>query len=219
VGIVYWGDGGFIDVAHGGATGDGNWNTVANWYLVLSTPGGTCCPDIPGTPLGRTPLPGDSIVMAGFAAGTQDITTGPANWAGPLTWLGSAAPMPTFIQAGLYSGTVTVNRSGSIVAGYGIKGGSFTGTVALQGGTLSTPLAQISGGTFTGTVTRNNNSLPSTRASNIITGGTYSPTGTVHMAGGTITDPQNIPTDPGFAQGGGTFAPILTVLGPTAGYA
>jgi hypothetical protein len=201
---VYWGDGLT-------ATGTGNWNTAANWYSSL---GFICCGcPVAGAPLGRVPnVATDTVILAGFVHGTNNITTGPAGgWSGTINWLQAGQLGPINIAAGTYSGTVTIHipaRTG-VPAGIGIIGGTFAGLVQLQAGSSTTNYASISGGMFTGTVTRTQLTAPF----NLITGGTYSPTANVTLNAGDQVVPTNIPADPGFAEGGGTFAPVLNVTG------
>lgn len=99
-----------------------------------------------------------------------------------------------------------------------ISAGIFNSTVNLKG-------AKVTGGTFYGAVTSN---MPfpagSTEGLGVegsyvhtrIAGGTYLPLATVTLikSGGAWTlDPDTLPPDPGFKQGGGTFAPRITLTG------
>ena len=216
---------------------DGNWNTVGNWYLTLGTGPSCCCtvPGTPATPAGRVPAPGDTVMMYGNAtvAAHNNITTGPANWAGPVDWAGSEC----LLEAGTFSGTITIdlpNAPGSGVS-VGINGGTYTGTIDIPyvnsmgvgsgntgifSGTFSsastvsltgagsTPTGKVGifGGTFQGTVTRSG-------TTNIISGGTYEPAWNPAFVSPNSLNVSTIPTDPGFAQGGGTFAPRVTISG------
>jgi hypothetical protein len=161
-------------------------------------------------------MAGDSVLIAqGAASSAPGITTGPtAGWAGPVSWYsrGENSPLPTqAIKAGNYSGTVTMPAiAGDTVPVVEITGGTFSGDVIIENGTISAAGTgpTIAGGTFTGTVTRLfNNGISA------ITGGIYSPTATVTLNASGQVVPTDIPNDPGFAQGGGTFAPILNVSG------
>jgi hypothetical protein len=195
-----------------GATG--NWNTVSNWYSAPGAPPGSCCCGVPGTPLGRVPNAAtDSVILFNSTtsgATPGQITTGPSGgYAGSITWSTVTGLGKWLIAAGNYSGNITINNAGGSVPAteFGISGGSFSGDVVLQGinGSVSASslLAEISGGTFTGTVTRSQ--FP---YQNKITGGTYSPTATATQTDGII---DTVPEDPGFAAGGGTFSPQITI--------
>ncbi|OYW74634.1 MAG: hypothetical protein B7Z37_16930 [Verrucomicrobia bacterium 12-59-8] len=99
-----------------------------------------------------------------------------------------------------------------------ISAGTFNSTVNVKG-------AKVTGGTFYGAVTSNmpfpvgdkegtaqEGSYVHTR----IAGGTYMPLATVALtkSGGAWTlDTTTLPLDPGFKQGGGTFAPRITLTG------
>lgn len=99
-----------------------------------------------------------------------------------------------------------------------ISAGTFNSTVNVKG-------AKVTGGTFYGTVTSNmpfpagdkegggqEDNYVHTR----IAGGTYMPLATVALikSGGAWTlDPDTLPLDPGFKQGGGTFSPRFTLTG------
>jgi hypothetical protein len=216
---------------------DGNWNHAANWYLTLGSV--ICCICTPGTPAGRVPQQGDSVVLVASpnASGSniKNIVTGPVLWNGPVSWLG----LSITIQAGNFSGPVIVGLAASNASG-GISGGTFSGPVAFNGtfptNALSASNWIISGGTFTGTVTRKTD-LGSTRYGTAITGGTYSPRAAVQLLPGSspyagppipnatpavayqlqASQLPNLPVDPGFAVGGGTFAPVLVIAGIPGG--
>jgi hypothetical protein len=115
---------------------------------------------------------------------------------------------------GTYTGAITVNNGGVVF------GGSFSNTVTLNyyNANLTTSTVtsvivanapRIAGGTFTGTVTR---SVSYANGFNYITGGTYSPTATCAISNGQLVT-TNLPTDPGFKIGGGTFSPIINLSG------
>jgi hypothetical protein len=114
------------------------------------------------------------------------------------------------IQSGTYTNTVSVGVTGNI------GGGTFSNTVTLTSvSSVSsiTPPPTISGGTFTSLVSRVNPSYTgSVLAGNVITGGTYSPTATCAISNGQLVT-TNLPTDPGFKVGGGTFSPIINLSG------
>jgi hypothetical protein len=232
VATFYWGDGGVF------ANGTGNWNTLSNWYMTLAVPPGTCCCGVHGVPAVRLPIDSDTVVLAGFGTGVQNIVVGPASFAGSVSWLTNGSK-GVFIAAGVWSGPVTVHQ-GTPPSGtnYGILGGTFTGTVSLQGGTGSTSFAVIGGGLFLGTVTRTvSDQAAHSRPANSIYGGTYSPSAyfplqpltspppTAAFLGASpavayqipVASVARIPADPGFAAGGATFAPILVITGIPGG--
>ena len=222
---VYYGDA----YAHGTVPAlDGNWNTVSNWYASLGGQGGCCCPGR-GTPLGRLPQAGDTVILAGSFAGPNTITVGPVGgWAGPLILGGVQFAFAMGIASGTYSGPVTVNSPCTL------SGGTFTGAVTVNnGGTISggkfsntVALAQtgalITGGTFTGKVTQSS-------TTNGISGGTYTPFGALPLGNQVYAGPNSVrdavpyqlpassisllPVDPGFAVGGGTYAPVIVITG------
>jgi hypothetical protein len=226
---VYFGDG-FVHAT------DGNWNNVANWYSALGKC--CCCTGEPGTPLGRLPMAGDSVFIAQAGTTPPGITTGPiGGWAGPLTIasIQQNAQFPPYcgygnvIHTGSYSGTVTINcHAGNLDFGYsGISGGTFSGTVILDGQTVPADpesdetyqACAITGGTFTGTVTRKvaAGTAGDQVIMNMITGGTYSPTASCALKTGNVLDDTHLPVDPGFAEGGGSFTPIINVTGVPSG--
>lgn len=122
---IYFGD--------GFSTVTGDWNTVSNWYsspAAVLCPGGCCtCPTYgPGTPAGRVPAGGDTVILL------SNVSTGPAGgWAGSVT-LSSGVHSSGRISAGSYSGAIGGGGIG------GIAGGTFAGPVNITG--------PISGGTF-----------------------------------------------------------------------
>lgn len=208
---------------------DGNWNTVANWFLTLGTQCCTCG-STSGTAAGRVPHAGDSVVIVGaydpvHGIWSGNITTGPTGgWPGPVSFLQGSIANGCTISAGTYSGTVTAGTypgsgyvtTASAVQTYGLAGGTYTGTVNLGVGQSANSNAiycypKISGGIFLGKVNR---SVYLTNArDNAISGGTYSPVASCALGAGNILSDVNLPVDPGFAIGGGVFSPVITVTG------
>lgn len=213
---IYWGDGVGTPVL------DGNWNNPANWYLTLGSV--ICGCPVAGTPANRVPQPGDSVVIAGTA--TADITRGPANWAGSVSWLlsgGSGYTVGLKDPNATFSGIVTVTGNGGGSCMGVIKAGNFPGTVNLQTGGV------ISGGVFTGKVNR---TLTAGVPQGIISGGAYGPTAILPLqpftsppaSVGNAPSPAVayqlppssvalLPADPGFAVGGGQYAPVIIITG------
>jgi hypothetical protein len=221
---LYYGDAGVSAV-------DGNWNTVANWFTSLWF----CCDccQHAGTPAGRVPAAGDTVILTyGASVSHPTITTGPSGgFSGPIEFYQGNAALPssnTFIAiaAGSYSGNLTLGAAPSASAPPntsqlpGITGGSYSGTVALTipgGGALASATIGISGGTFTGKVTRPAPPTGPTALHTFITGGTYKPSASCALGPGDVLEDANLPEDPGFAVGGGTFAPIITVTNLPSG--
>jgi hypothetical protein len=111
------------------------------------------------------------------------------------------------IQGGTYTNTVSVTNKSNITSG------TFLNTVTLTAQISAyTPPPTISGGNFIGNVVRVNSTFSNGIVGNVITGGTYSPTATCAISNGTLVT-ANLPTDPGFKNGGGTFSPVITLSG------
>ena len=226
---LYWGDRNNIP--------DGNWNNASNWWLTLGEYC-NCCGSTSGTPAGRIPANGDTVVLVGGQNRSTlilvgDITTGPTTPVNaPISWyVNPVYYQGVRIAAGSYAQNVTIGSTAApaIITNYppspfGISGGSFSGAVSLNYAVTTfyyPSIPAISGGTFTGTVTR----LPAkfgvgngvnTPAYNVISGGTYLPTATCALSGSVLVD-TNLPNDPGFAAAGGTYSPIINVTGGGGG--
>jgi hypothetical protein len=131
--------------------------------------------------------------------------------------------IPPKITAGVFNGAVTFKTLGGEgsdnqykwTTTEGIIGGTFNSTVHVNG-------SVIRGGTFYGLVTLNSFALDTACCFStngrpaLIKGGTYSPAATVNLIksnGVWIPDPATLPNDPGFAAGGGTYSPRLTLTG------
>jgi hypothetical protein len=216
---------------------DGNWNTVANWFSTLGATIDTCCCAVAAIPYGKVPQVGDSVVLFGNAATPANniISTGPAGgWSGPVSWFinaNSSTQLPV-LGAGTYSGTITIGQSSSLNypisggpntgADFGISGGNYSGTVHLEypletlSGLSNTSLyciPTISGGTFSGNVTRLQITLPDWWTVNRITGGIFAPAVNIPYQSPNSIVVADLPTDPGFAIGGGSYAPVVTLTG------
>jgi hypothetical protein len=122
---------------------------------------------------------------------------------------------PSFINGGVFNGAVSFTGKAEPNpalwnATEGIRGGTFNSTVAVRN-------TVIQGGTFYGLLTPYVPAIGATRNGlTLIRGGTYSPAATVNLIksnGLWIPDPATLPNDPGFAAGGGTFSPRLTLTG------
>lgn len=205
-----------INVYYGDAAtngGDGNFNHVGNYYASLGVQCG--CGNTPGVLLGRLPNAAtDNLILAGNGLSSTSITTGPiGGYAGPISWLsGGLGPIGLLLADpnAIYSGAITIQGQNC-----GISAGHFPGAVSLLSSSPLTPYrpSKITGGIFTGSVTREQPTASINKAT-AITGGSYTPTATVTVSGGTvITDPQDLPNDPGFASGGGSYIPVITVTG------
>ena len=151
-------------------------------------------------------------IDAGNYSGTVTIA--------PQSVNGVSATLQSGITGGNFSGTVNLTgNSGNGSASKfqaGIFGGNFSGTVNLTGGDSAIPSNTcgygIFGGTFTGTVTRTQVQTIGDKI-NYITGGTYEPTCSLAFESPDSVNPKGLPTDPGFALGGGSFAPVITLTG------
>lgn len=231
---VYYGD--TISPATGNWNTVSNWYSSIGSYSY-----NCCgCPTAnPGTPLGRLPNPStDTVILAsaGDDSGQYSLnitmTTPPTGgYSGPiLSLIGDTYGCNFTISTGSFSGSINVGRGCTITAGtftgvitmgtytgignyYGggtISGGTFSNTVTMPNLPASTQylvsLPTISGGTFTGLVVRANPNI----YTNKISGGTYSVSQTVTYNTTTKLF-TNFPVDPGFAVGGGTFSPIVTI--------
>ena len=198
-------------------------NSVGTSFTANSSAPGTGT----GTASGRRiPNPAtDTVILTGNSSpiASQLITTGPsaANYPGgysgaitcfsPSDWLGLADP------AAVYTGAVAMQNGQYAAHPNEITAGKFYGTVTL-GATSSTgdPNAgAITGGTFYGTVVRAPISGLAGFFYGSITGGTYSPSCSCTL-NGLVLSPSALPADPGFAIGGGTFAPIINVVNAPA---
>ena len=222
---VYFGDG-------WDATTNGNWNTVSNWY---STPASLSSSNlVGGTPLGRLPQAGDSVVIQ------APLTGGPTGtWAGNVTVqnkvlsIGNSLNQPTTpttpnLGAGTFSGTVTLGPGGT----YRTNQGSSTyylmtpvlsGTVIVTGPLVLCGATSITGGSYSGAISvGTSNGLgsfpsPITNASQIcpaISGGTFTGSFTPHLLNGPSTAvywPFNVT--------GGTFSPSFTISASNPGAA
>ncbi len=101
----------------------------------------------------------------------------------------------------------------------GISGGTFNAATTANGIKITgTPAfnAPLTVNTPGGTASVNSNNTLIYGSLTRIAGGTYTPPATVRLikSGGFWTlDTSTLPKDPGFKQGGGTFAPIITLAG------
>ena len=125
--------------------------------------------------------------------------------------LGQVEAFQSQITGGTFNAAVLIEGSSPSVY-YGdclISAGTFNATVNLKG-------AKVTGGTFYGAVSSNMPFPAGADAYTRIAGGTYMPLATVALiksAGAWTLDPATLPLDPGFKQGGGTFAPRFTLTG------
>jgi len=121
-------------------------------------------------------------------------------------------PLGNVIQFGSYS-TPTFLGNVNLWEGAYVSVGNFaygaTVTLKLSTNTSGTP-PTIAGGSFLGTVIRALPTLVNLYSSNIIRGGTYSPTAQMQLFADGSLDPSSLPTDPGFAVGGGSYLPIIS---------
>lgn len=191
---IYYGDGGFSVVT-------GNWNTIANWFLSITAC--DCCTQQPGTPAGRVPAAGDTVILTCNGPFINSptaihITTGPTGgWAGPVQAqaIGQDQCLCT-VSAGSYSG---VWDWSAFLASFPVSSAQYE--------------LQISGGTFTGSfaaLAGIGSAAVSNRPKVVINGGTFAPTFNTTQSSG-VLDVTGFPQDPGFAYGGGSFAPIVNI--------
>ena len=202
---VYYGDGGVSAV-------DGNWNNVANWFSSLGTE--SCCTEVPGTALGRVPNAAtDSVILTSGQFGAQIIlTTGPTGG-----YSGTLQNLPNMVSVthtdfefstGVFSGEFTwhLNVPGTLV----IAGGTFSGEINNIPVNAPSLAVTIEAGDFTGFFSHAFQLKVGSTGSVIITGGTFTPAANI-MVTGNVVNYSGIPADPGFALGGGTYAPVLTI--------
>jgi len=125
-----------------------------------------------------------------------------------LSWRPSYAYIGTAQNVKDFTIPAQINGNVSIYGGSVINGGQFNGNVTLKSSTSTGVVPTIAGGQFYGIVTRD---APRTGFYNVIYGtATYGPTATMSLYADGRLNTSNIPQDPGFALGGGTFAPYIT---------
>jgi len=154
----------------------------------------------------------------------QVLRISSGTFAAAVTLVGGGTSTQNQITGGTFNAPVVIEgkaasaNSGSIrLPDSLISAGTFNATVNLKG-------AKVTGGTFYSTVTSNmpfpvgdyEGSYEGNYVHTRIAGGTYMPLATVALikSGGAWTlDPDTLPLDPGFKQGGGTFSPRFTLTG------
>jgi hypothetical protein len=123
------------------------------------------------------------------------------------------------VEGGLFTSTSTVTFQNN---GAGCSGGTFNGPVTMQAPTVGTLPGSfnISGGIFNNTVTRQRNAHAGTYfgyPAGTITGGTYNAPAVSVPYSAFPNIGAYLPIDPGFAEGGGTYAPTINITGVPAG--